>query len=89
MNAKATAIAIRFDLEKRKIQVIDNGTGISKKKLITIAEYSSQDLCWNVEEICNTKKQTLANIRRLSDAIIITSRHSNSYRTYMKACRLF
>ncbi|XP_076228815.1 uncharacterized protein LOC116428374 [Nomia melanderi] len=88
LDARATAIAIRFDLEKRKIQVVDNGVGISKKKLIDIAEYRSRVLCWNVEDICNAKKQTLVNIRRLSDAVIITSRHCSSSRTYTKVCKV-
>ncbi|CAK9832252.1 DNA mismatch repair protein Mlh3 [Anthophora retusa] len=86
LNANATAIAIRIHGGERKIQVIDNGVGIHIKRLKIIAEYNAESIrnCWNLQDICNRRKQTLTNIRKLSDAMLITSRYYNSSKTYLK-----
>lgn len=86
LHVNATSIAIRFHSEERKIQVIDNGIGIPKVELKTIAEYNNKNYC-NYPigyGIHNWKRQTLINIRRLSNAMMITSRCYNSSKTYMK-----
>lgn len=86
LHVNTTSIAIRFHSEERKIQVIDNGIGISKIELKTIAEYNNKNYCnYPIRHgIHNWRKQTLINIRRLSNAMIITSRYYNSSKTYMK-----
>ncbi|XP_076634703.1 DNA mismatch repair protein MutL [Colletes latitarsis] len=89
LNANATAIAIRIDANERKIQVVDNGIGITKERLKTIAEYNEQRTYWNVQDICNSRKQTLVNIRRLSDAMLITSRYYNSFKTFIKVFKIY
>nr|XP_012149091.1 PREDICTED: uncharacterized protein LOC105663617 [Megachile rotundata] len=91
LNANATSIAIRIHAENRKIQVIDNGIGISKKKLKILAEYNDQIPYnyWNVQDVCNLKKQTILNIRKLSDSLLIISRHCNSSKTYMKIFKVY
>ncbi|XP_078038712.1 DNA mismatch repair protein MutL [Augochlora pura] len=88
LNAKASAIAIRFHAQKRKIQVVDNGVGISRNKLTAVAEYNDHRTGWSVEDNCNTRKQTLTNIRRLSDVMMISSRHRDSSQTYMKVFKM-
>ncbi|XP_054014068.1 DNA mismatch repair protein Mlh3-like isoform X1 [Hylaeus anthracinus] len=89
LNANATSIAIRIHGEQRKIQVIDNGRGISRGTLQDIAEYNEQRNCWSILDICNLKKQTLVNIRRLSNAMLITSRYYNSFKTYIKIFKMY
>ncbi|KOC58708.1 DNA mismatch repair protein mutL, partial [Habropoda laboriosa] len=90
LNANATSIAIRIHGVERKIQVIDNGVGIHRKHLEIIAEYNGQSFlnCWNMQDICNQRKQTLINIRKLSDAMLITSRYYNSSKTYLKVFKI-
>ncbi|XP_031775693.1 uncharacterized protein LOC105736858 [Apis florea] len=91
LHVNATSIAIRFHSEERKIQVIDNGIGIPKVELKTIAEYNNKNYC-NYPigyGIHNWKKQTLINIRRLSNAMMITSRCYNSSKTYMKIFKIY
>ncbi|XP_076662565.1 DNA mismatch repair protein MutL [Halictus rubicundus] len=88
LNAESTAIAIRFHAGKRKIQVVDNGVGIPRDGLTATAEYNDRGARFNVEDICNARKQTLASIRRLSDVMMITSRHRDSPRTYMKVFKV-
>ncbi|XP_076281505.1 DNA mismatch repair protein MutL [Lasioglossum baleicum] len=88
LNAETTAIAIRLHAEKRKIVVVDNGAGIARDRLTALADYNDCSVRWNVQDICNTRKQTLASIRRLSDVMIISSRHRDSSRTYMKVFRV-
>ncbi|XP_076753368.1 DNA mismatch repair protein MutL [Xylocopa sonorina] len=90
LNANATSIAIRIHSKERKIQVIDNGIGIPKIQLKTIGEYNSENLHRsNIYNICNRRKQTLINIRRLSNAVIVASRYYNSFRTYMKIFKAY
>ena len=87
LNANATAIAIRIYVKERNIQVVDNGTGIPKQILNTVAEYDMQNADkGNILDIynCTSKNQTLANIRRLSGAVMISSRYYISSTTYMK-----
>ncbi|XP_076685506.1 DNA mismatch repair protein MutL [Andrena cerasifolii] len=87
LNANSTAIAIRIYVKERYIQVVDDGAGIPKQVLDTVAEYDMQNAYnWSILDICNcnSKNQTLANIRRLSDAVMISSRSYTSPTTYMK-----
>ncbi|XP_076247458.1 uncharacterized protein LOC143187253 [Calliopsis andreniformis] len=89
LNANATAIAIRIHADKRKIQIVDNGIGISKKELETVAEYESKNSdCCKTQCVCDSQK-TLVNIRRLCDAMLITSRYYNSSKTYMKVFKVW
>ncbi|PBC29551.1 DNA mismatch repair protein Mlh3 [Apis cerana cerana] len=91
LHVNATSIAIRFHSEERKIQVIDNGIGIPKAELKTIAEYNNKNYCNYLirHDIHNWKKQTLINIRRLSNIMMITSRYYNSSKTYMKIFKIY
>ncbi|KAF3429786.1 hypothetical protein E2986_01468 [Frieseomelitta varia] len=86
LSANATSIAIRFHNEQRKIQVIDNGTGIPKIQLKPMAEYNNESIlnCPSIHDLCSWRKRTLGNIRRLSNAMLITSRYYNSQKTFMK-----
>ncbi|KAG9430531.1 hypothetical protein HZU67_07734 [Apis mellifera carnica] len=90
LQVNATSIAIRFHSEERKIQVIDNGIGISKVELKTIAEYNNKNYCnYPIRyAIHNWRKQTLTNIRRLSNIMMISSRYYNSSKTYMKIFKI-
>lgn len=86
LSANATAIAIRFHIEQRKIQVIDNGIGIPKIRLNVMAEYNNENSLnySNIYNLCSWRKHTIINIRRLSNAMMITSRYYLSRKTYMK-----
>lgn len=86
MKADATAIAIRIHREERKIQIVDNGIGIPRERLNIIAEYNSQNTCncCNTQYTCNLVKKALTDIRKLCDAMLITSRYYTSSETYMK-----
>ena len=90
LSANATSIAIRFHNEQRKIQVIDNGIGIPKIQLKPMAEYNNESIlnCSSIHDLCSWRKRTLSNIRRLSNAMLITSRYYNSQKTFMKVHNL-
>ncbi|OAD60590.1 DNA mismatch repair protein Mlh3 [Eufriesea mexicana] len=88
LYANATSIAIRIHNAKRKIQVVDNGIGIQKVQLKEIAEYSNKDMFIYSKDISIRKKQTLTDIRKLSNAMIITSRYYNSSETYIKVFKV-
>jgi len=69
LTAHAKAIAVRIHVEKRNVQVIDNGIGIPKDML---------------EHITELNNQVLTSIRCLSDSFIIASRYQRSMETFMK-----
>ncbi|XP_067207210.1 DNA mismatch repair protein MutL-like isoform X2 [Linepithema humile] len=69
LTAHAKAIAIRIHVEKRNVQVIDNGVGIPKDML---------------EHMTELNNQVLTSIRCLSDSFTIASRYQHSMETFMK-----
>jgi len=83
LNAHAAAIAIRIHAGKREIQVVDNGVGITKDMLKRIAEYDAeaadQQQVYKLPEL-----NYLANIRHLSNRLMIASRHQYSKETFLK-----
>jgi len=86
LNAHAAAIAVRVHAEKRKIQVVDNGVGIPKDMLKRIAEYDAKAMGdqQQVYEPPVSNHRVLADIRRLSDCLTVSSRHQYSEETFMK-----
>ncbi|XP_017891827.1 DNA mismatch repair protein Mlh3-like [Ceratina calcarata] len=88
LNASATSIAIRVHRGERKIQVIDNGKGISRLQLKLMAEYNKKH--FDSSKLQNPRSKTsLIKIRRLSNALMITSRHYKSPTTYLKVFEAF
>ncbi|XP_070151918.1 DNA mismatch repair protein MutL [Polyergus mexicanus] len=89
--AHATAIAIRIHAGKRKVQVIDNGVGMSKDLLQRVAEYNDAktiDDQQRIYELIESNDRTLTNIRRLSDGLTIASRHRYSMDTFVKIFKI-
>ncbi|XP_070525171.1 DNA mismatch repair protein MutL [Cardiocondyla obscurior] len=83
LNAQATAIAVRIHAEKREIQVVDNGVGISKDMLKNIAEYDSSIIS-DQQVYKSAESNYLTDIRSLTDRLMIASRHQCSTKTFMK-----
>ncbi|XP_024876264.1 uncharacterized protein LOC112457442 [Temnothorax curvispinosus] len=85
LNAHAAAIAVRIHAGKREIQVVDNGVGIPKDVLKHIAEYDSETAVDRQRVYEPPELNYLAEIRRLSDRLTVSSRLQYSKETFMKA----
>lgn len=90
LEAKSSSIVVRVNLTTQKIQVIDNGLGISKKNLKLIGHryatskyYSSKEL-ENKFRIGINRGEALASIINLSKNVKITSRIIDTKKTYNK-----
>lgn len=80
-------IAIRVHLEKREIQIIDNGIGIQKNTLNYIGEYNSIKAANNqygTYDLSESNNRILVSIRHSSDTFTIASRYKDSMETFMK-----
>lgn len=81
LEQRACAIAVRFDYEKRKIQVVDNSNGYTKCELASIFG-EQNEVSIKLDKICK-------KIRSHSYAIIITSKHQSSSYTHVKVSFFF
>ena len=72
IQSEATNIAIRVDLTNKniRIQVIDDGQGMSFDDMNIVGKQA-----WTSNE--NNRGQSLANIRRVSELIVLSSRNKN------------
>ncbi|XP_026471636.1 DNA mismatch repair protein Mlh3-like [Ctenocephalides felis] len=89
IDAGSTCIAIRFDLNKFYLQILDNGEGISKDglkmvgKRYTTSKLKSVRCLEQVPKFCGYKGEALCTIIDLSKTCIITSKQEHA-KTYQK-----
>uniref|UniRef100_A0A6P7FAD4 Uncharacterized protein LOC114326397 isoform X1 n=1 Tax=Diabrotica virgifera virgifera TaxID=50390 RepID=A0A6P7FAD4_DIAVI len=90
LDAKAKSIAVRLNLVTLRIQVVDNGEGISKANMELVGRRyftnkcnSLQDLEMNIK-LYGFRGEALANILELSRAVTVSSKHEQASTTYMK-----
>ncbi|XP_062588687.1 DNA mismatch repair protein Mlh3-like [Saccostrea cucullata] len=91
IDAGATCIAVRVDMSRFKIQVFDNGHGIQKKDLETVAERYYTSKCHTVSDLDNLcyfgyRGEAVASLREISAVLEIVSRTKVSQVSY---CKLF
>uniref|UniRef100_A0A8D0C287 Uncharacterized protein n=1 Tax=Salvator merianae TaxID=96440 RepID=A0A8D0C287_SALMN len=55
IDAKATCVAIRVDLETVKVQAVDNGSGMGKEDLDKVGNRYFTSKCYSVEDLENLK----------------------------------
>ncbi|XP_043477085.1 DNA mismatch repair protein Mlh3-like isoform X2 [Leptopilina heterotoma] len=88
LDAKTTGIAVRFDSDKKKIQVIDSGEGIPPDVLMRIGEIEKKNGSARVTCYTHSKRgESLRQIIDLSEICLITSKHVHSP-TYEKEFRI-
>ncbi|KAJ8967406.1 hypothetical protein NQ314_002913 [Rhamnusium bicolor] len=91
LDSKSTSIAVRVNLVTFKIQVVDNGEGITKKNLELTGLRYMTNKCNNLihlEKHINYhgfRGEALASIIDISKIVNITSKHVNSLETYSKS----
>lgn len=89
IDAKATCVAIRLDLEASKIQVVDNGSGMGKEDLKAIGKRYFTSKCSSVRDLENLtfygfRGEALASIANMASVVEISSKTSRTGKTFMK-----
>ncbi|XP_032087501.1 DNA mismatch repair protein Mlh3 isoform X1 [Thamnophis elegans] len=89
IDAKATCIAIRVDLETFKVQVVDNGCGMGREDLNNVGNRYFTSKCYSLEDLENLKfygfrGEALASIASMASILEILSRTSRTAKTFLK-----
>ncbi|RUS83025.1 hypothetical protein EGW08_009213 [Elysia chlorotica] len=89
IDAGATSVAVRIDLPYFKIQVVDNGSGISFEQFSSLGQRYSTSKCHSVQDLQNLKYfgyrgEAVASLAAASSFMEITSRTAHSRLTYTK-----
>ncbi|KAM4898442.1 DNA mismatch repair protein Mlh3 isoform 2-T2 [Sylvia borin] len=89
IDAKATCVAVRVDLEASKIQVVDNGSGMGKEDLKAIGKRYFTSKCSSVRDLENLtfygfRGEALASIANMASVVEISSKTSRTAKTFMK-----
>ncbi|KAM6462053.1 DNA mismatch repair protein Mlh3 isoform 1-T1 [Liasis olivaceus] len=89
IDAKATCIAVRVDLETFKVQVVDNGCGMGKEDLNKVGNRYFTSKCYSLEDLENLKfygfrGEALASIANMASILEISSKTSKIAKTFLK-----
>ncbi|KAF5297119.1 hypothetical protein FQA39_LY02699 [Lamprigera yunnana] len=89
LDAKATSIAVRINLLTFRIQVVDNGVGISKSNMDLIGVRYMTSKCHSLEDLKKTKYfgfrgEALSSICQMSKKVDIASRAKDTDSTLCK-----
>ncbi|XP_044869514.1 DNA mismatch repair protein Mlh3 isoform X2 [Mauremys mutica] len=89
IDAKATCVAIRVDLETFKVQVLDNGSGMGREDLNKVGNRYFTSKCNSVEDLENLKfygfrGEAVASIANMASIVEISSKTNNTVKTFMK-----
>ncbi|XP_060802240.1 DNA mismatch repair protein Mlh3 [Amyelois transitella] len=90
LDAKATSIAVRIDIAENKIQVVDNGCGITETDFYILGKKYSTSKCVDLntlKSLPNTygfRGQFLANLINIAQKVKITSRFEKGEDTWVK-----
>nr|XP_015825668.2 DNA mismatch repair protein Mlh3 isoform X1 [Nothobranchius furzeri] len=89
IDAGATCVGVRMDMEAFKVQVIDNGSGITAEDLECIGNRYCTSKCSSVEDLDNLRwygfrGEALASLVSLATLVEISSRTRLSVKTHVK-----
>ncbi|XP_048340890.1 DNA mismatch repair protein Mlh3 isoform X2 [Sphaerodactylus townsendi] len=89
IDAKATCVAIRVDLETFKIQVVDNGSGMRREDLSNVGNRYFTSKCYSVEDLENLtcygfRGEALASIASMASIVEIASKTNKTAKTFLK-----
>ncbi|XP_060594266.1 uncharacterized protein LOC132748671 [Ruditapes philippinarum] len=91
LDAGATCVAVRLDLNCFKVQVVDNGTGVPNDQLDILGNRFCTSKCHTIEDLNNLchfgyRGEALASIRDSCGIFEITTQSKLSSKTY---CKIF
>ncbi|XP_033968055.1 DNA mismatch repair protein Mlh3 isoform X1 [Pseudochaenichthys georgianus] len=89
IDAEATCVGVRMDMEAFKVQVIDNGAGINSENMDSLGNRYCTSKCSSVEDLDSLKwygfrGEALASIVSLSTLVEISSRTRATVKTHVK-----
>ncbi|XP_038036016.1 DNA mismatch repair protein Mlh3 isoform X2 [Anas platyrhynchos] len=89
IDAKATCVAIRVDLEAFKIQVVDNGSGMGKDDLHKMGKRYFTSKCSSLGDLENLtyygfRGEALASIANMASVVEVSSKTSRTAKTFVK-----
>nr|CAI5848618.1 unnamed protein product [Callosobruchus analis] len=90
LDANSTAVAVRINFVTYRIQIVDNGDGISKENVSQIGHRYMTNKCEGLKDFQKPIKyygyrgEALASIMECSKSVNVTSRHKDTTETYSK-----
>ncbi|XP_053290834.1 DNA mismatch repair protein Mlh3 isoform X1 [Pleuronectes platessa] len=89
IDAGATCVGVRLDMESLKVQVLDNGAGMSAEDMERVGNRYYTSKCSSLEDLDDLRSygfrgEALASIFSLSTLVEITSRTRSSVKTHVK-----
>ncbi|XP_062973950.1 DNA mismatch repair protein Mlh3 isoform X4 [Elgaria multicarinata webbii] len=89
IDANATCVAIRVDLETFKVQVVDNGCGMEREELNKVGNKYFTSKCCTLEDLENLKfygfrGEALASIANMASILEISSKTNKIAKTFLK-----
>lgn len=89
IDAEATCVGVRMDMEAFKVQVIDNGAGLNAEDLQCVGNRYHTSKCRTVEDLQNLqwygfRGEALASIVSLATLVEISSRTRTSVKTHVR-----
>ncbi|KAM9289840.1 DNA mismatch repair protein Mlh3 [Cariama cristata] len=89
IDAKATCVAIRVDLEAFKIQVVDNGSGMGREDLNVMGKRYFTSKCRSVGDLENLmfygfRGEAVASIANMASVVEVSSKTSRTAKTFVK-----
>ncbi|KFV91048.1 DNA mismatch repair protein Mlh3, partial [Eurypyga helias] len=89
IDAKATCVAVRVDLEAFKIQVVDNGSGMGREDLNAMGKRYFTSKCGSVGDLENLRfygfrGEAVASIANMASVVEVSSKTSRTAKTFVK-----
>ncbi|KAM6311634.1 DNA mismatch repair protein Mlh3 [Aegotheles albertisi] len=89
IDAKATCVAVRVDLEAFKIQVVDNGSGMGREDLNAMGKRYFTSKCSSVGDLENLtfygfRGEAVASIANMASVVEVSSKTSRTAKTFVK-----
>ncbi|XP_042669604.1 DNA mismatch repair protein Mlh3 [Centrocercus urophasianus] len=89
IDAKATCVAVRVDLEAFKIQVVDNGSGMGRDDLSKMGKRYFTSKCSSVADLekltfYGFRGEALASIANMASVVEVSSKSSKTAKTFVK-----
>ncbi|XP_065542169.1 DNA mismatch repair protein Mlh3 isoform X2 [Lathamus discolor] len=89
IDAKATCVAIRVDLEAFKVQVVDNGSGMGREDLNAMGKRYFTSKCKSVGDLEKLKfygfrGEAVASIANVAGVVEVSSKSSGTAKTFVK-----
>ncbi|KAI5609107.1 DNA mismatch repair protein Mlh3 isoform X1, partial [Silurus asotus] len=89
IDAGATCVAVKMDIEACKLQVIDNGSGMDQENMEKVGMRYCTSKCSSIEDLDNLcfygfRGEAIASMASMATMVEITSRTRTSVKTFVK-----